>query len=503
MIMGSAATLGIQHVFVLMLENRSFDHMLGFSGIAGTDAETCQPTQVNGLTGAESNIFDGQPYPVTRGADYRMPLDPNHELPDVVRQLCGPKAVYPQAGQFPPVDNSGYVFSYAASGGSAAPGEVMKCYTPDQLPVLNALAAEFVLCDNWQSSVPGPTWPNRMFVHAASSGGLDHSPTTAEIAEWETLSGFSFPHGDIFDRLKKSGVTRCLYGGDDFPMVAALKGISLGDIRHYSQFQSDLAQASYPYAYVFIEPSYDVLNDYKSGTSQHPLGDVTAGEKLIQETYQAIRNSAVWNNSVLIVTWDEHGGFFDHAKPPAATPPGDTPPNDQYNTNQFTFAQFGPRVPAVIVSPLIPKNLVDHRTYDHSSIPKFLESLYGISPLTARDAAAADIGKLITLTTARTDAPATLPAPANSVAPLPSLTAAAAIVTPATTTRPTETVDQGNLPAVVHSAMQQDLAASPASARPAIVSRVRSIRTRADAANYMAEVQKKVRSVKAATAGGR
>src|ERR1022692_3580336 len=249
---GNAATLGIEHVFVLMLENRSFDHMLGFSGITGTDAQTNQPTQVNGLSGNESNTFNGQKYTVARGADYRMPLDPNHEFTDVLHQLCGPNAVYPKAGAYPPINDSGFVSSYAASGGSNAPAEIMKCYTPDQLPVLHALAAEFVICDNWQASMPGPTWPNRMFIHAASSAGLDHSPTTVEIAEWESIAGFSFPNGDIFDRLKKTGITRCLYGGDDFPMVAALKGISLGDIRQYSSFRSDLAVANYPYTYVFI-----------------------------------------------------------------------------------------------------------------------------------------------------------------------------------------------------------------------------------------------------------
>ncbi len=243
---GNAAKLGIEHVFVLMLENRSLDHMLGFSGITGTDAQTNQPTQVNGLTGNESNTFNGQQYTVTRGADYRMPLDPNHEFTDVLQQLCGPGATYPKAGAYPPVNDSGFVSSYAASGGSNAPGEVMKCYTPDQLPVLHALAAEFVVCDNWQASMPGPTWPNRMFIHAASAAGLDHSPTTAEIVEWESIAGFSFPNGDIFDRLKTAGVTRCLYGGDDFPMVAALKGISLGDIRQYSQFRSGSGASELP-----------------------------------------------------------------------------------------------------------------------------------------------------------------------------------------------------------------------------------------------------------------
>ena len=431
-----------------------------------------------------------------------MPLDPNHEFTDVLQQLCGASATYPKAGAYPPVNDSGFVSSYAASGGSGAPGEVMKCYTPDQLPVLNALAAEFVVCDNWQASMPGPTWPNRMFVHAASAGGLDHSPTTAEIVEWESIDGFSFPNGDIFDRLKTAGVTRCLYGGDDFPMVAALKGISLSDIRQCSSFRADLAQANYPYAYVFIEPSYDVLNDYKAGTSQHPLGDVTAGEALIKETYEAIRASAVWNKSVLIVLWDEHGGFLDHATPPSAIAPGDTPTTAKNNNNGFTFVKYGARVPAVIVSPLIPKNLVDHRTYDHAAIPKFLESLYGVSRLTARDATAVDISALITLTTPRSDAPQTLPAPASSAAPVPSVTAASPQITAATVARPADTVDGGNLPAVVHSAMQQDLATSPGSERAAIVSRVQAIQTRFDAANYMADVQKKVQSVKTATAGG-
>src|SRR5580704_4827837 len=91
-----------------------------------------------------------------------------------------------------------------------------------QLPVMHALATEFVVCDNWHASMPGPTWPNRMFIHAASSSGLDHSPSIAEIADWEALAGFSFQNGTIFDALREKGITRRLYGGDDFPMVSAL-----------------------------------------------------------------------------------------------------------------------------------------------------------------------------------------------------------------------------------------------------------------------------------------
>ena len=483
-----------------MLENRSFDHMLGFSGITGKDAATGADTEINGLSGSEFNTLNGTVYPVTRGADNRMPTDPSHEFPDVLHQLCGTSAVYPPGGAYPPINDSGFAASYVNGGGADA-REVMKCFTPEQLPVLNVLAREFVICDNWHASMPGPTWPNRMFVHAASSGGLDHSPTTLEIAGWEEISGFPLPNGTIFDRLNSGGIRRRLYGGDDFPMAAALKGIHLSDIRHYSLFASDLEQPGYADRYIFIEPSYDVLNKYKNGTSQHPLADVTRGEALMKSTYEAIRNSPVWESSVLIVTWDEHGGFFDHAIPPAATAPADHAPST-FNQNDFTFEQYGPRVPALVISPLIPRNLVDHRLYDHASIPATLEALFGLAPLTARDAAANRLNGLFTLTSARQDAPTRLPDPeAPAAAPAAALAAQTGDVGAAKVAAPESSVNEGNLPAVVHSAMQQDLALSPADARPAIVARVASLKTREDASQYLAEVQQKIRSLRATTAG--
>src|SRR5215471_7316529 len=101
--------MAIEHVYVLMLENRSFDHMLGFSAITGTEAATGQPTTINGLTGTESNSFSGTAYPVVRGADRVMPIDPGHEFPEVVEQLCGNGVQYPHSGPYPPINNSGFV----------------------------------------------------------------------------------------------------------------------------------------------------------------------------------------------------------------------------------------------------------------------------------------------------------------------------------------------------------------------------------------------------------
>lgn len=488
---------GIEYVFVLMLENRAFDHMLGFSEISGKDAATGQPTKAGGLSGSESNNYNGQTYNVTRGADFVMPSDPGHEFTDVLSQLAGPGTVYHPGGTYPAINNSGFVASYSVTGGSANPAEVMKCFLPEQLPVLNALAREFVLCDQWHASLPGPTWPNRMFVHAASSGGLDHSPTTLEIVEWETIGGFRFPKGTIFDALKAKDLTHRLYAGDDFPMVAALRGISLDDIRDFSKFEGDLEQPDYPCPYTFIEPSYDVLNDYRNSTSEHPLTDIILGEGLIKSTYEAIRNSALWESSLLIITWDEHGGFYDHVPPPDCLAPGDTGPNAKYNQYHFTFEVYGPRVPAVVVSPRIPRNLVAHAVYDHASVLATVERLFGIDPLTTRDQAANSLDALISLPAARDDAPSTLPAP-----PISGVSAAAARVTEAPTpaetaaavARDQESVDVGNLPVVLHSALRQDLQLSPPQDRPAIQARFRSIRTRGQARQYLDEVRQKKRA---------
>jgi phospholipase C len=448
--------MSVQHVFVLMLENRSFDHMLGFSMISGRDAETGHPTQVNSLAGSESNVFNGATYTVSKGADLVMPVDPGHEFTNVLEQLCGSGASYPPGGAYPAIAKSGFVASYAASGGIAAPGEVLKCFAPEQLPVLAALAQEFAICDNWHASMPGPTWPNRMFVHAASSGGLDHSPTNQEIVEWETIGGFQFAAGTIFDALKKKGASHRLYAGDDFPMVAALKGISLFDIHPYSEFAGDIRRGAFPYGYVFIEPSYHVLNEYGNSTSQHPLTDITLGEALIKETYEAIRNSPLWETSVLVITWDEHGGFYDHVTPPAAVAPRDSHPRDKYNQYGFTFEQYGPRVPAIVISPLIPKNTIDHRLYDHASIPAVIKAVFGAGPLTVRDAHANSPGKLLSLETARQDAPTTLPSAAVPTAHL-VMSMAIPDLNTVVASRPDETVNQGTLPVILNSALRQDL----------------------------------------------
>jgi phospholipase C len=535
----------IQHIFVLMLENRSFDHMLGFSGIKGTDAQSGGATEIMGLIDLSllqlarsqgvntasgmvrrkgqpwppppaisirdlftSNQFNGQTYRVTQPADFAMPADPCHEFECVVDQLCGPGVQYHPGGSYPPITNSGFVDSYVentaiaqdsateAALASANPGEIMKAYSPWQLPVLIALCEEFVVCDNWFSSLPGPTWPNRFFAHAASSGGLDHSPSSGDVVKWETVDGFDFANGTIFDALNNNNIPWRIYAGDNFPVVAGLKGINLTDIRDYSDFGPDVSQANYPASYTFIEPSYDEFSEYRCGTSQHPLGDVTRGEGLIKATYESIRNSPIWSSSLLVVTWDEHGGFFDHIAPPPAVPPGDTALDDDNTQHGFTFAQYGPRVAAIVMSPLIPKNLIDHRLYDHSSIPATLEACFGFGPLTQRDAAANNLMLLVSLQSPRGDARATLPAPVASDAggcgPATFLTKAGAVQSPVS--RPSDPADAGNGPGFLHVALRMELQLSPPTERDQVLARFNAVKTRADAIAYLDHVSQLIQA---------
>jgi phospholipase C len=433
----------IKHVFVLMLENRSFDHIFGFSNLTGLDAVTGQPTQANGVDPATIPTNpDPRPEhtPVAANANatpFQLSAtnkDPGHEFHNTLVCLCGADAwgppnidsagrlvgnAYPQAATGKA--NSGFVENYAACGADR-PDWAMNCFTPTQLPVLNALAREFVLCDGWYSSLPGPTWPNRFFVHAASSAGLDDSPCNVATAEDYAL-GFELPNGTIFKKLENKGQNWKVIEGDSFPQVLAIKGMTTaaleGHFHDMDDFESLINDDGFDAAYVFIEPAYDVPHNFQSGNSMHPLGDVRKGEQLVKTVYETLRASKVWDSSVLVVLFDEHGGFYDHVAPPAAVPPGDTLPGAKNNVHNFAFDRLGLRVPCIIASPWVGKNSIDHRQYDHSSIPRTLDALFGLSEspddaLTARDRAANSFASLIQ--SAPRDTPATLPAPAPGVA---------------------------------------------------------------------------------------
>lgn len=353
----------MDHVVVLMLENRSFDHLFGLSGLV-----TPPPAHFG---------FGG-------GATDRAAYDPPHDYDDVAAQMAG-----------------GAMTGFPRSAG----GEAMKGFAAADIPVLAALAGRYLLMDNWFASVPGPTWPNRLYAHAASSGGLDNglSAAAANVAITDPTFCMVLDKGHIFERLSAAGRSWRVYQGDRFSQVLCLQGMV--EAADYSQrkryfrpmkdFEGDL-RAGEVANYTWIEPDYGIFARFKSGNSQHPVGTVSAGERLIAQVVDAVRLSPVWPRTVLLIVWDEHGGFFDHVAPPSATPPGDRPWNHgrARRPRDCGFDRLGPRVPALLISPLLPQGLGSQvypgQVFDHASIVASLRATFDLGgALTGRDAAAA------------------------------------------------------------------------------------------------------------------
>lgn len=205
---------------------------------------------------------------------------------------------------------------------------------------------------------------------------------------------------------------------------------------------------------------------------------------------------------MLILTWDEHGGFYDHVSPLPSIAPGDAPQFASSNKFGFTFMQYGTRVPAIIISPLIPANLIDHRVYDHSSVPATIEQICKIQPMTQRDAQANHLLELVSLTSPRTDAPTTLPAPAKpSVGELAMRASTQGLPAPPATRPQESAASDRNMPGFLYVAMRSDLDLSPPDQRPAILARVGAIQTRDEAREYIEEVRKKINSARAGSPG--
>jgi phospholipase C len=377
----------IQHIVVLMLENRSFDHMLGF--MRNTDYP------IDGLTGNEWNPRDPahidptQEVRVSNDAGFIFSYDPGHSFHDVNLQLFD-NPTGPPATSLP---NAGFILSYSQQPHvtPSIADTVMKCMAPTTVPVLTTLAREFAVCDAWYSSVPGPTWPNRFFVHAATSKGyLDNSQ----------FRNYDMP--TIFENLAAANHTwRDYY--HDFSQTWALqrlqKDANIANFYSFGQFKTDAQNGQLP-TYAFIEPKY--FSFFGEANDQHPPDDIRAGEALIADVYNSLRNSPQWEQTLLLILHDEHGGMYDHVTPPAAAPP------DAF-TSQFAFDRYGLRVPAVLISPFIPRGTIDHRTFDHTSIPATLKQVFGLSSfLTQRDAVAQTFADVVSLGVARTDVPSSL-----------------------------------------------------------------------------------------------
>lgn len=467
--------MAIEHVVVLCLENRSFDHMLGY-------LDHPDPSFTGLRTGGpyENPGADGQPVAAAPGAKRVLPFGPDHSHNAVMAQLG-----VTGRGTQRRCSNAGFVASYEAKADGRGPGGagglipwlrahlrpkppsaprttgrgplIMLCQDPERIPVLATLALQFAVFDRWFCSVPGETWPNRNYLHAATSNG-----------ETDIEPRF-YTDPTIFELLEAHGSTWHIYH-DDTPQVWAFPHLWDTPERHANWYPTtrfaDHARAGTLPTYSFIEPNHkppfhtlDHTPEFGGApdvsTSQHPENNLVSnsaydtfddtgdtdferGERLVATIYEALRaNPELFARTLFLITYDEHGGFYDHVSPPTDVPaPGGGRrwlgqliyDLQHHRSLPFDFRMLGPRVPAVVVSPLVEAGVVVHDVHEHASLPATLRALFAptAKPLTKRDAWARPFHKVATRTEPRTD----LPDLSAYASPAPAPAAAAAVAAP-------------------------------------------------------------------------
>lgn len=432
----------IKHIVVLMLENRSFDNLLGWlyndaapydrppegQSYEGLDYSLWNPLDnidSNGIPFTEKVPIEknGEPKKkwgktIPNPVDFTLPNpDPGEGFKDTNYQLF---SHYNVAEEYTPAPlNMGFVQNYqnamlygAFSFGDQPtnPRDIMKCYTPAQTPVLSALARNFAVCDQYHCSVPSQTIPNRDFIHAATSTGhVNNSPVAtcnartifnqmqeAIDAGRTDLSWGVFSNNISTDSKDKDGD----FDGDHFSLTRLIM-TQLHDARFNNNFSTldqfkQLCKTGKLPSYSFLEPTYggDGQND------QHPPSDIRPGEQLMADIYNAIKQSPAFKETLFFITYDEHGGCYDHVPPPsgAQSPDSSTPAGQE----GFTFTRFGVRVPCVVVNPYIQPGIIarpsGYTPFDHTSIIKTIQNCFGLEgSLTERDKAAPDFSCLLTL----------------------------------------------------------------------------------------------------------
>jgi phospholipase C len=346
----NAADPRIKHIVVLMMENRSFDHMFGLMMNEIPDLRGVR-------VGEWTNVDDkGNVHALTDDAAYQgqLRVDPPHDFWSMNQQI------YAHPGQPEPrpprPDMQGFAATYARAGGN--PANVMRCFRPDRVPTVRALAKDYVVCDNWFSAVPGPTNPNRAFAHFGTSfGRVDNGPV------WFKAAGRQLEQG-IYGRLRERGRTAKIYYYNLQSGTIGMTFLPSSYFGFYRDFVNDCRNNALP-DYAFIEPPYVDQDDGTLAADHHPDNFVLAGDQFIRNVYEAIRSSdEVWRSTLFLIVWDEHGGIFDHVPPPTL------PYGDSFRSGVpgFNFDRLGARVGAIVVSPFVTPG-VSHALFEHASIP--------------------------------------------------------------------------------------------------------------------------------------
>lgn len=327
-----------------------------------------------------------------------MFLDPHHEVEHVKTQLED--------------HNTGFVRDFADSfpdSSALARSYVMGYYPLDFLPGLHGLARHFTICDHWFSSLPGPTWPNRFFALTGTSNGRVNMPDDG--THKADLPGyFQQTQDTIFDRLNERAIHWKVYF-HDVPQTTVLtdhrQPHNVARYFYIDEFFDDARghAADFP-QFSLVEPAYIGVAE----NDDHPPHDIMRTEKLIADVYNAIRaNEQLWHSTLLIVFFDEHGGFYDHVEPPAAIPPDD-------RHDEYSFDRLGVRVPALLVSPWVDAG-VEKTQFDHTSVLRYVIDKWQLAPLGARAAAANTVAVALTRTVPRENAPLRIELTVQQMAP--------------------------------------------------------------------------------------
>ena len=354
--------VALKHIVVLMMENRSFDHMLG-----SLHAEN---PAIDGLAGNETNPDStGVPVAVGPNAAYQSQLDPDpdHHFPAVDLQIFGGVTTAQNSNR--QANMQGFVKSYFNQQFNVAHSHLIMNYFPQQmLPVLTGLATEFAVFNRWFSSIPGPTLCNRAFAHYGTSFGQ----VSMDIFYWNKQ------YLSIYERLVAAGNKAKLYYYDAASSSLEVVNLLQNQPALFGSFQDFIRDCDRNLLpdYCFIEPNY-TDHDAPDGSQeliasdQHPDHDVRAGEQYIASVYNVIRqNPNLWPDTALLIVYDEHGGTFDHVPPPACMPDGFVAqPSATGTPDPFHFDRLGVRVPAILVSPWVARGSVINDVYEHASIP--------------------------------------------------------------------------------------------------------------------------------------
>jgi phospholipase C len=329
------------------MENRSFDHYLGSLQLVEGN------TNVEGLDGTETNPDQNGDDVAVYEMDNFTPVDPPH----------GWSACH---NQWDNGSNDGFVQAHFASNGDAVKQEVMGYHVRQHLPVHYALADAYTVCDHWFASLLGPTWPNRYYLHCATSNGRTDNTPAAPLPRTiqDACGDAGITHRNYFD-----GIAAWRWGA--FPITGFAGTTGIGEFFDKLQNGSGLEQV------VILDPDF-LSND------DHPDHDITLGQAFIASVYEALAQSDYWESSLLIITYDEHGGFFDHVSPPTTV-------DDQ----GAEFQQMGFRVPTLVIGPHVRKGEVVSTTFEHSSFAKTVALRFGFPQLNDRADAAADLSSCI------------------------------------------------------------------------------------------------------------